>query len=62
MSEMERLFNADGAELVDEVDRARAMVNVATAINNNTMTVIRVRQYCESVGEEGKIALPGADQ
>lgn len=42
MEQMERLADADNDEVDKEVKRANAMAGVATAINNNAVTILKV--------------------
>lgn len=44
LEQMERLANADSDTVEAEVERARAMAQVATAVNNNAATIIRAVQ------------------
>lgn len=42
MEQMERLSDADAEEVDKEVKRANAMAGMATAINNNAVTILKV--------------------
>ena len=48
MEEMERLSDVDPEDVDVEVKRAHAMAQVATAVNNNAVTIIRANKLSQA--------------
>lgn len=62
IEEMERLMDADSVDLADEVERARAMANLATSVNNNASTILRGQQMQAELGAAMPKMLTGSSQ
>lgn len=61
MEQMERLADADAEQVDKEVKRANAMAGMATAINNNAVTILKVANVRARSGTDLPKMLTGSE-
>lgn len=61
MAQMERLADADAEQVDKEVKRANAMAGMATAINNNAVTILKVANVRARSGTDLPKMLTGSE-